>query len=166
MNEKAFPLNNNYIVREDGQIRSLSSGKILKPCTLKRGGYLGVSLWRNNKGKSYPLHQVVAITFHGDRPSPTHHAAHNDGNKRNNSAANISWKTRVENAADKNLHGTDNRGSKNWNAKLDENKVAEMRRYLRSGICIRTVSPPLLVLNMRSSLQSNAVAFGGMLNEF
>ncbi len=133
--EKPFPHNTNYLVRSNGEIIG-SRGKPLRPCVMKRGGYLGVSLWQNNKGKTWPIHQIVAITFHGERPTPKHHAAHNDGNKNNNFADNISWKTRIENEADKKIHGTSNCGERNGSAKITEREVKEIRGYIAIGVSI------------------------------
>lgn len=115
-----FPLNKNYAVTRDGRVQRVDTGRWLKPTVQKRGGYLAVSLWQNNKGRLIPLHQVVAYTFCGPRPSPSHVVAHRDGNKLNNDASNLRWATRQENEHDKIAHGRTNRGERNGQSKISD----------------------------------------------
>lgn len=107
-----------YCVSDQGDVCRFGSSKFLRPSAQKRGGYLAVSLWESNKGKTWPVHQLVAMAFHGPRPSERHHAAHLDGNKLNNSADNIRWVTKEENESHKREHGTANIGTRNGSAKL------------------------------------------------
>lgn len=117
----------NYGVTLDGRVRRLDSGKWLSPCASKRGGYLQVSLWHAGKGRLKYVHQLVALTFHGPKPSPKHDVAHHDGDKRNNHYSNLRWATRAENEADKVRHGRSNRGERNGAAKLTDAQSAELR---------------------------------------
>lgn len=50
--------------------------------------------------------ELVLTAFVGPRPSPTHDAAHMNGNKDVNWLSNLQWATKKENAAHKRLHGT------------------------------------------------------------
>jgi hypothetical protein len=122
-----------YEVSDRGDVRSLHTGRILRPCTLKRGGYLAVSLWIDGRGKTYTVHQLVATAFHGPRPSARHHAAHRDGDKKNNTAANVQWATKEENEADKRLHGTANIGERNGSARFQPSDILAMRSAFENG---------------------------------
>lgn len=108
-----FPLSPSYGVTPHGDVVRLDTGAILRPAPRNDSGYLAVSLWESGKGKSWFVHQIVAITFHGPRPSPKHHAAHDDGNQLHNHRDNVLWKTKIENERDKIAHGTSNRGDRN-----------------------------------------------------
>lgn len=108
-----FPLSPSYAVTPHGDIVRIDTGAILRPGVRNSSGYLAVSLWEAGTGKSWFVHQIVAFTFHGPRPSPTHHAAHDDGNKLNNHYSNVIWKTKVENERDKIAHGRSNHGQRN-----------------------------------------------------
>lgn len=46
---------------------------------------------------SHVVHRVVAVAFHGDRPSAKHIVDHIDTNRRNNRAENVRWITRLDN---------------------------------------------------------------------
>lgn len=121
-----------YEVSEWGDVRRIGKAACLRPCVLKRGGYLAVSLWENGKGRLFRVNRLVAIAFRGDPPSPKYDAAHDDGNKLNNHKSNIHWKTRAENEADKVLHGTSNRGERNGMAKISDKEAEEIRKEVRA----------------------------------
>lgn len=125
---RPFPHNPAYWVSEGGRVMNFRKTGWLKACALKRGGYLGVGLWTDGKGKMTSVHRIVAITFHGDPPSPKHDAAHLDGNRQNNWDWNLAWKTRKENEADKVLHGRSNRGERNGMAKLTNAQCEQIKR--------------------------------------
>lgn len=133
MRLKPFPLNPLYLVREDGKVKRVGAKRFLSPCPSKHGSYLAVSLWRNNRGRTWPIHQMVCLTYRGARPTPRHDAAHRDGDKENNHWRNINWKTRAENEADKIGHGRSNRGERNGQAKLTADKVRHIRWLIRTG---------------------------------
>lgn len=76
-------------------------------------------------GKHQPTHRYICERVHGAPPTPEHEAAHSCGrgfdacvNKNH-----VAWKTPVENASDKEAHGTVNRGERNGAAKLTESEV-------------------------------------------
>lgn len=121
----AWPRNPEYLVREDGVIFG-PSGQV---ATFLRNGYLSVS-WR---GGTESVHVVVCETFHGPKPAPTMQVAHDDGDKRNNAATNLAWKTVRENAADKKRHGTQPLGSQVVWSKLTEEDVRGIRVKKQEG---------------------------------
>jgi hypothetical protein len=73
--------------------------------------------------------RYVCIRAHGEPPTPQHQAAHSCGNGRLGcvNPRHLSWKTPIENDADKMRHGTINRGERNPAAKLTESQVREIR---------------------------------------
>ena len=101
---------------------------IVWPFAKARGyGYVWID------GKVRPAHRVALMTV-SPPPTPGHHAAH--GPCHNPACVNpfhLSWKTQVENHADKYRDGTDNNGESNGRCKLTTEQVEEIRaRY--SGI--------------------------------
>ena len=124
---KQFPLSPSYCVTESGEVYRIGSDKPLRPVLNQSGGYLQVSLWERGKGRTWFVHHIVTIAFHGPRPSNRHHAAHRDGDKQNNAKENIRWITKEENEAEKVIHGTSNRGQRNGMS-----KTSRMAREERS----------------------------------
>lgn len=122
-----------YVVTESGKVGRIGKDTWLNPCVLKRGGYLAVSLWTGNRGKTRPVHQLVTEAFHGARPSRKHDAAHVDGDKWNNHHSNLRWSTRAENEADKVRHGKSNRGERNGHARLSDAQAREIRDRANRG---------------------------------
>jgi hypothetical protein len=79
------------------------------------------------------VHAIICATFHGPKPTSTHQAAHNDGNKLNNRADNLRWATPKENAGDRERHGTNVKGVSNWKTTLTEDDVRAIRAEYRGG---------------------------------
>lgn len=102
-------------------------------------GYPAVVLSDNGKKKDALVHSLVLEAFVSSRPEGMQ-AAHNDGNKRNNTVANLRWATPVENNADKIAHGTHQVGVKATNVKLSEDSVREIRRLYAEGVSAKKLS--------------------------
>lgn len=87
----------NYAVHQDGQVQNLKTGKFLR--THGNGkGYHKVHLIIEGKRKSLYIHRLVAEMFvRKPRKSHCNQVNHRDGNKSNNSAANLEWLTNGEN---------------------------------------------------------------------
>lgn len=99
---------------------------------IDRYGYLRVNLTDGRRRWTAPVHQLVAMSFHGERPSTDLQVAHWDGNRTNNRADNLRWATACENNADQIRHGTrllNRRGA----PKLTPTQVNEIRSALRRG---------------------------------
>lgn len=95
---KRFVWNNeitNYEVSENGEIKSLFTGKILKQSPTK-DGYFSVILHLRNGEKGFRVHRIVALAFI-DNPESKPYVNHIDGNKRNNVVTNLEWVTPREN---------------------------------------------------------------------
>jgi hypothetical protein len=134
-----------YMVSNWGRIKSLKKNygnngcyqeKILKPRICGKYGHLKIGLFKNNSHKDYLIHRLVLEAFIGSCPEGKE-GCHNDGNPRNNCVENLRYDTRSNNQKDRKLHGTkskiDSNGSKNINAKLNDNKVIEIRKLSLRG---------------------------------
>lgn len=138
-----------YEVSSLGRIKShwgMRDVKYLKP-QQGRNGYHQVNLTsRNGEKRKAKIHRLVCAAFHGPRDSDWH-AAHTDGDRLNNCASNLSWKTAAENNADQFRHGTKQIGEDSPNAKLTTEQVLTIRSSRRTkrslaeryGVCQRTI---------------------------
>lgn len=92
---KEYPLNNNYLVSEDGKIYSKRLKKELTP-KINWDGYHRIQIWKNNKCKYISWHRVVAETF---LPNPNNYPVvnHKNGIKDDNRVENLEWCTQQEN---------------------------------------------------------------------
>ena len=133
-----IPGHSGYYADEDGNIYN-SLGKKLIPQT--QGLYVGVDLpVGGGKFRRFSVHRLIAITF---IPNPENkpQVNHKDGNKKNNSKANLEWCTESENQKHSYdiLHHS-HFGEKNTQAKLDSKKVLEIVRLRNSGISLSTLA--------------------------
>lgn len=97
-------------------------------------------------------HRLMCVLAHGSPPLATHEAAHSCGRGHEGcvNPLHLRWDTRAGNAADRMLHGTENIGERNGQAKLTEEQVREIRACAhretqqrtadRYGIARQTVS--------------------------
>ena len=93
---KILPSNPNYMVSDDGQIKSLRRDKILTP-KQNHDGYQRIQIWEKNACHFVGLHRLIAEAF---LPAPGEGATvvnHKDGNKANNRVENLEWVTQQEN---------------------------------------------------------------------
>lgn len=105
-----------------------------------RGGYLAVAS-KNVQGKSCQakIHIMVTDAFYGPRP-PDLETRHLNGNRQDNRLTNLQYGTKVENMADRLLHGTDSRGEKNARAVLTESDVRTIRERASRGDNVAAIS--------------------------
>jgi hypothetical protein len=85
-----------YQISSFGRVKSMykNSNKILKQSL--RSEYLGIQLNKNNKGKTFSVHRLVAISFIRNNDD-TKIVNHIDGNKINNHILNLEWISCKEN---------------------------------------------------------------------
>jgi hypothetical protein len=112
--------------------RSARAGAVLAPF-FRSNGYAQVILYSNGAGRRFLVHRLVALAFHGRRPSPSHEVAHLSGTRSNNHYQNLRWVTHRENEAHKDQHGTRLRGSAVGNARLNESDVVRIKSALTAG---------------------------------
>ena len=93
----------NYKVSNRGRVLATSylnkankmeKERILKP-SIKKDGYLQVSLTNDKGKKSIKVHRLVALSFINN-PEGKDTVNHIDGNKLNNSVYNLEWNDRSE----------------------------------------------------------------------
>jgi hypothetical protein len=102
-----------YAVSSVGRVMSLvpgNLGRILRPW-VDQWGYSHVTMQLVGATKRHAVHRLMALAFLGEPPAGCQ-VAHNDGNPRNNTVANLRWATAKENQADRLLHGTAHRTTK------------------------------------------------------
>jgi hypothetical protein len=86
------------------QRRAGSAGGLLRQI-VGADGYMLVNPSHGGRQKMARVHLLVASAFHGPRPAGCRDIRHLDGDKLNNSAANLAYGTSSENAYDKVTHG-------------------------------------------------------------
>lgn len=84
-----------YQVSNTGKVKNVNTNHI-KHSTLANTGYLVITLYKDNKGKTLTIHRLVAQAF---IPNPDNkpQVNHIDGNKTNNNITNLEWVTAKEN---------------------------------------------------------------------
>lgn len=147
-----------YAASSDGNIWSRQDGPDgpswrLKKLSKTANGYLVTGLTVGGVTKTYLVQRLVLLAFVGPCP-PGMEAAHDDGNRENNTLANLRWATPTENQGDRRRHGTAPTGTANGRAKLDEAAVVELatdvvergmsvadaaKKYGVSGFSVRAV---------------------------
>lgn len=123
----------NYEVSNMGRVRSKprrrTKGGVLSPG--RRSGYLSVFLYPTDGprtgAKNMTVHRLVADAFLGACPSG-HEIRHLNGNADDSRLSNLSYGTRKDNAADREVHGKTFRGERTPSAKLNWQQVQEIRR--------------------------------------
>lgn len=84
-----------YQAGTNGRIFSTRSKKLLKTdCRVNNSGYQSVGLWKKRKEYVKSVHWCVLAAF---REQTAEDVNHIDGNKLNNTLANLEWVTRSEN---------------------------------------------------------------------
>lgn len=81
-----------------------------------------VTLAKDGVRKTHPLHCVILAAFCGPCPNEMQ-CRHLDGNPANNNLENLCWGTPLENAADRDSHGTTAKGERNASASLTDEQV-------------------------------------------
>jgi hypothetical protein len=90
---------------------------------------LGYGIIHDESGANRYVHRLVCEELHGLAPTSEHEAAHSCGRGHQGCVAkrHLSWKTSAGNKADQLIHGTRIRGTSQWNSKLTESDIREIR---------------------------------------
>jgi len=104
----------------------------LKVPRILSSGYPAVKLDLDGHHKNVAVHVLVLKAFRGP-PPPGHECAHLNGIRNDPRLENLAWVTRKENLSHMILHGTVQRGEKNWRASLTDKQAAEIRERFAAG---------------------------------
>ncbi len=98
-------------------------------------GYPCVSLCKNGISTKTLVHQLVLLTFVGERPK-NKISRHLNGDPTDSRLTNLAYGTYSQNNYDAVKHGTfrDSKGSKHHMSKLTETKVKEIREQYARGL--------------------------------
>lgn len=123
-------------VSEDAYRQALSSATdecVIWPYRRNKGGY---AVWGGYKHFSALVPRHMCWELHGPPPTSRYYAAHSCGKGQLGcvNPRHIVWKTPVANALDRYTHGTMTLGTDMWKAKLDPDKVREIRKLLARGV--------------------------------
>lgn len=130
-----------YKVSNLGRVKSVdrmtngakSKGQIMK-LRKDKDGYLMVNLSEKGKKKTYKVHRLVALAFL-ENPTNRPEVNHKSGDKADNTVDNLEWVTSKANMRHAHKNGliAYAKGVKNSNAKLNDEKVLEIRQLYRTG---------------------------------
>jgi len=131
-----------YRAGDDGSISSRlgpkgSAGnpvwRKLSPAWNRKSGCLQVLLSGSTRQKCVAVGRLVLLAFVGPCPAGCE-CCHGEGGARDNRPGNLRWDTHLENMRDKDRHGTMARGVRSGTAKLDDDKVREIRLLMADGV--------------------------------
>lgn len=130
----------NYLVSTLGNVKTIN-GRFKKIIYDNKNSYGYVELWKNNKGKKFRIHRLVAETFipNYDNKEQVNHI---DGNKTNNCVDNLEWVTPKENVT----HAINNNliilkyGINNVSAKLKEEDVKFIRENAKVNVSVKELA--------------------------
>lgn len=140
---KIIPSAPDYSASSFGRIKRTTPDRCGRPMkvlaqSLKKAGWLQVSICRDTKISAECVHRLVAEAFFGKPEDPKAMVCHMDGNPSNNVPENLYWGNAKSNSADAIAHGTVARGERNCNAKLTADIIRAIRKDHRSS----TVAAP------------------------
>ena len=129
-----------YSVTEDGRVFSHKFNKIEELAAVNNSSpYLNVNVSVKGKKHYKPIHTLVALAYHGPRPTKLV-IRHLDGNHLNNHKDNLKYGTQAENMGDAVKHGTIRSGSKHPFAKLSEANIQEILVLRERGFTYQEIA--------------------------
>ena len=128
---RPFIKNSIYGVSEDGYIKNLKTGKILKN-SLASNGYYVVNICIEGKSAPYLVHRMVAETYLDAVENKTF-VNHIDGDKLNNHRTNLEWCTNQENMNHAWQNGLMVKGENSPSTELLDADVREICKLLAEG---------------------------------
>ncbi len=126
-------------VSEEGILRKISTGRVLKPYEDK-DGYWRFKIWEGSpvRGRNLPLHRALALAF---IPNPENkpQVNHKDSNRKNNNISNLEWVTAKENSIHASNYGFLNKGVDNPNNVYKPEQIKEVCRLLEQGVNLPSI---------------------------
>jgi hypothetical protein len=123
----------NYEASSNGMIRMANVMELAVTIKRIRNGvpYRCVNLRIGiNARKEKKIAPLVCAAFHGRKPDPKLVSRHLDGDSLNDVPSNLSWGTYQQNSDDRERHGRTPRGETHGSAKLNNEKVRQIRKLL------------------------------------
>ena len=130
-----------YEVSSDGFVRNRHTGRILRAAT-DRDGYNTLVLYNDNGKCTKKIHRLVA-TYFLEPDDKRDQVNHKDGNKSNNTVANLEWCTRSENTrhAYKNKLFTANmRPAIDAHTKIKQENKPDILEMRRNGMTLKNIA--------------------------
>lgn len=122
-----------FEISQSGIIRNAKT-KAIKSQYVSSAGYYMISISKKNKSKPHRVHRLLANNFI-ENIEKLKEVNHKDGNKLNNKLNNLEWVSHFGNMQHAFSTGlANNTGTKNGMAKLDNEKVIEIKNLLKQGI--------------------------------
>ena len=122
-----------HYISEDGRVYNTKTKKYLSG-SLDKDGYRRFRL----NGLNVSFHRILMEVFNPVENMSELEVNHINGNKDDNTLANLEWSTRKENMEHLINSGLSkkcsNKGTQNGRAKLNENDVLEIKRLLQKGL--------------------------------
>lgn len=122
-----------YTISNTGIVRSLLTGKVMKP-NITKFGYARINLRKakSREYKSYFIHRLVASAF---IPNPTNllEVNHKDCNRLNNTVTNLEWVSKEDNIKHSFIYGSaSHKGLRNPNSKLNTEDVEAIKALAKT----------------------------------
>lgn len=128
-----------YFVSNDGKVYSCkrhgtapNDAPLREMKTRDSNGYRTLLLWDGTRYEICGVHALMLLAFSGACPEGME-TRHLNGKRSDNRTGNLKYGTRLENAADRELHGTVARGEKNGFSSLTETEVIQIRSLASAG---------------------------------
>ena len=123
-----------YTISNLGIVRSLLTGKVMKPYITKFGyARINLRIAHSRDYKSYFIHRLVASAFF-DNKNNLAEVNHIDCNRLNNVVANLEWISKEDNIKYSFIYGSaSHKGLRNPNAKLNEDDVEAIKALYKTN---------------------------------
>ena len=147
---KNYPL---YLVSNFGRIMNIKTKRLLK-FAVKPAGYLQVHLWKDGKGKTFDVHQLVYKSFYPNDNTAGYVINHIDGNKNNNFINNLEKVTYQEN----NLHAE--YCIKTHNCAKPVQQLNAQKDIINNFLSIAEATKKTKINNISRAIKTNRMAGG------
>jgi hypothetical protein len=149
-----------------GEIISTRRGRPRIRFTYPFHGHARINIKDSGVEKCLRVTQLIAVTFHGPRPSKQHSAIHRNGVRTDNRASNVLWAIPAERSAITVANGTQAKGETHAQHVLTEREVIKMRREgfslnqlaVKFGVCKGTIGHISAGTTWRHLLREPAVS--------